>query len=539
MTTRNPGAEKTASVRGEIRSHKSEGLKELWQSFEERIAPLYEELFHETAFAAPIHRLPPELLSQIFVEYTYNVSGSPWNLIFVCRLWKEVAFDLALLWVRILCRHWSLASDHVRLDGREVCNTPLRLKKTLERTKNLPLDIKIDIHGDMGNESGRRMLELLRGSMSQWRRLELVALELPSTAGPVPHLVGDLTCLEEARLWAGVPPLMKSMEVSATSLRKLTVGQAAKFHRYAANPRWAQLTYFALDDNCHMKRKNKSRETYSKVLPTYIRLQVLHIHATPWTLAAAYFPPSLRECRLRSSNVTLSQAHFPRLTLLCLDNHVSIPQTTVHFPQLRTLEFIGPKGLDRLAVFTAPVLHTMKIDCEHGNQDIGRLWGKEGEAANSLLPRVLYLRNSSVSTNVIIAALRVLRDLEELYLTASPAAEKQQFYRSLLPSKQGERYRILAPKLRTLVVDMDVPYLRRSTPNSERERALWDAMVKLAVQRKARDVGIDSFRIRATALFDGKWVDVRPDASLEEYLDLTFALKALKRRGTKRESRDK
>ena len=80
----------------------------------ESVAFLREEVLHEITFTAPIHRLPPELLSQIFVEYTYDVTGDPWNLIFVCRLWKEVAFA-ALLWTKILCSHWSFAGGGLRL----------------------------------------------------------------------------------------------------------------------------------------------------------------------------------------------------------------------------------------------------------------------------------------------------------------------------------------------------------------------------------------------------------------------------------------
>lgn len=60
---------------------------------------------------------------------------------------------------------------------------------------------------------------------------------------------------------------MESMEVSATSLRKLTVR-----HPYAANPRWTQLTHFALGNNYHTKHEDKLRETYIGVLPTFIRL---------------------------------------------------------------------------------------------------------------------------------------------------------------------------------------------------------------------------------------------------------------------------
>jgi F-box-like len=508
-----PGPEKTISVRNEIRSHELDielSLKEI----QHPVPFLCKEQLPEMALIAPIHYLPSELLSQLFIEYSYSAAGSPWDLIFVCRLWKEVAFDTALLWAKISCRHWSLASNLFRLEGREVCCLPLRLKKTLERTKSAPIDIEIDVHGAMDNDMGRQMLELLSGAMGQWRHLELVHLDYPSTMDPVPYLAGDLTCLEQATLWASIPPLLKSIEDSATSLRKLTVGQAVEFHKHAANPRWTQLTHFALHGNHHTEPENelRVREVYSKMLRTCTQLQVLHIYGAAWAPAASCFPPSLRECTLRWSTVTLSQAHLPRLTSLCLDTCVSIPQETMHFPELHTLEFTGINGLRGLAVFSAPALHTMKIDCAHGKQEIGRLWGKGGHAANLLLPRVLHLRNYLVSANAMISALRVLRNLEELYLTASPASEKQNFYQSFLPSKRNKRHQILGPKLKTLVVDMNFPYIRRGIPSLEQELALWDAMVEMAAQRKAKDIGIDSFRIRATRLFDGKWVNVRPDA---------------------------
>ena len=113
----------------------------------------------------------------------------------------------------------------------------------------------------------------------------------------------------------------------------------------------------------------------------------------------------------------------------------------------------------------------------------------------------------------MVSALRVLRDLEELYLTATLASEKQYFYQLFLPSKRNKQHQILGPKLKTLVVDMNVPYMRQNFSKLQRVLALWDAMVKMAVQRKAKGMQIDTFRIRATRLFDRKWVDVRPYAS--------------------------
>jgi len=53
------------------------------------------------------------------------------------------------------------------------------------------------------------MQELLNGAMSQWRRLELVTLGLPSTVPRGSQVIGQ-----------SVPPLLKSMEGPAMSLRK-------------------------------------------------------------------------------------------------------------------------------------------------------------------------------------------------------------------------------------------------------------------------------------------------------------------------------
>lgn len=514
-----PEAKTIGSVRGEIRSHELEiesSLEEI-RRLEERVAFLRKEVLHKMAFIAPIRRLPPELLSQIFVEYAYNAEGSPWDLIFVCRLWKEMAFDTALLWAKILYQDWPFPSRDCRLEGREVCNVPLRLKKTLERTKNAPLDIKIEAHLNMDTSAGRQILELLSGTMSQWYRIDFCALELPSS---VPYFLGDLSSLVEARLWPSVPPLMKSMEVSATSLRRLIVGQDVEFYKYAANPRWTQLTHLTFHDNGYTEpgKEMLLSETYSKMLATCTQLQVLHVRATSWVLPATSFPPSLCECTFWRSGVTLSQAHFPRLTSLYLDDHVSFPREAVHFPELYTLEFIGASGLGGLAMFSAPTLHTMKINCLHKKQDIGRLWGREGEAANSLLPRVLHLRKVLVNSNVIVSALRVLRDLEELYLSASPVGERQDFYRSFFPSKRTKRLQILGPKLKTLVVDIGTQYFQLSRLNLQQERALWDAMVKMAVQRKAKEMEIDTFRFRAARLFDMEWVDVGQEVSPKEFL---------------------
>ncbi|KAF8627381.1 hypothetical protein AX17_006196 [Amanita inopinata Kibby_2008] len=107
---------------------------------------------------SPVHRLPSELLSSIFVTAVMGNGENPVmvsTLMLVCRHWAEIALNSPLLWSKItISQHHSLE----------------RARRRLERSKSFPLDVMIDFRLDYTisiTEQAILAMDLLRPAI--WR----------------------------------------------------------------------------------------------------------------------------------------------------------------------------------------------------------------------------------------------------------------------------------------------------------------------------------------------------------------------------------
>ncbi|TFK61997.1 hypothetical protein BDN72DRAFT_964832 [Pluteus cervinus] len=106
---------------------------------------------------APIHRLPPELLSSVFLlqrtPYWSKSMGIPWLTVTqVCRRWRDIAYECATLWSYIL------ALDQF---------PPHIIEKSLQLSKSAPLDLKLHLFDEL-------VLPLMGEAVSRIRRLHVV-----------------------------------------------------------------------------------------------------------------------------------------------------------------------------------------------------------------------------------------------------------------------------------------------------------------------------------------------------------------------------
>ncbi|KAM6494371.1 hypothetical protein JOM56_010732 [Amanita muscaria] len=104
---------------------------------------------------SPVHRLPGELLSSMFVTAVLGAEGNPVmisTLMSVCRHWSEVALNTPILWAKItISQHHSLE----------------RTRRSLHRSKSIPLDVVIDFQSAGITEQSMQAIELLRPAI--WR----------------------------------------------------------------------------------------------------------------------------------------------------------------------------------------------------------------------------------------------------------------------------------------------------------------------------------------------------------------------------------
>ncbi|KIM23474.1 hypothetical protein M408DRAFT_27820 [Serendipita vermifera MAFF 305830] len=138
-----------------------EGYTLLAEEFKLEIEEVKEAMLMNMSKIAPIHRIPPEILSIVFNIHTQENLKSPWVLMQVSRAWRAVALLTKSLWSRILLAptSWYQQPDYRYLySGREVCTNELHLCLALKRAGSYTLDLKIVAKDRFGQspESGTR-----------------------------------------------------------------------------------------------------------------------------------------------------------------------------------------------------------------------------------------------------------------------------------------------------------------------------------------------------------------------------------------------
>ncbi|KIY63372.1 hypothetical protein CYLTODRAFT_140940 [Cylindrobasidium torrendii FP15055 ss-10] len=108
------------------------------------------------------HDLPNEVLCQIFLACLrpggrYSLYGrkhlsersAPWNIIAVCRRWRQVGCDFSRLWTG---PSFKLRSSHEMELGLDTRGRPNRITTTLTRAKNEPLTLDVDLDSKDPND---------------------------------------------------------------------------------------------------------------------------------------------------------------------------------------------------------------------------------------------------------------------------------------------------------------------------------------------------------------------------------------------------
>ncbi|KAJ7045142.1 hypothetical protein C8F04DRAFT_525034 [Mycena alexandri] len=146
---------------------------------------------------SPIRRLPPEILTHIFILTTpveeagnlpwhRSLEQSPWILGHICRRWRAVALTSPALWSSIVIQN-IYSSD----DDSEPCSIPM-LKAQLTRSGSYPLEVVFEYEVDGQNGYVvEKALKALAKCSSRWKSLSITAQQLkrlPNIRGRVPLL---------------------------------------------------------------------------------------------------------------------------------------------------------------------------------------------------------------------------------------------------------------------------------------------------------------------------------------------------------------
>ncbi|KAF9511511.1 hypothetical protein BS47DRAFT_1165777 [Hydnum rufescens UP504] len=124
---------------------------------------------------APVHRLPPEILSFIFklaIPPLERLDRRRSKVAIMCvsHYWRDLAIKTVSLWTTL---HLSYKYSN-RPDSESI---PKEMRRTLERSKSAPLTIIWDT--EHGIPANKEAIDIVRGHIWRLVDLELVAIKSP------------------------------------------------------------------------------------------------------------------------------------------------------------------------------------------------------------------------------------------------------------------------------------------------------------------------------------------------------------------------
>ena len=160
------------AMRGEITALKLEIDKYSSHSrsvttLEDRKATIIRNITAHASIISPLRKLPTELLQVIFLQLHWDpqtTSTLPWSLSQVCRSWRTIVHDTAVLWNYIAINFNKKPTEFRPQEDR--------LKLILQRSGNV--DLRISISGII-NQGDKRLslLLILMAHSERWRYLNL------------------------------------------------------------------------------------------------------------------------------------------------------------------------------------------------------------------------------------------------------------------------------------------------------------------------------------------------------------------------------
>ncbi|KAG8832591.1 hypothetical protein FRC17_001051 [Serendipita sp. 399] len=272
--------------------------------------------------AGSIHRVPPEVLMEIFQIYVEN-GDTPCRLACVCVAWTKIAFRTACLWRHIYITDelvegiydvssWSIPGyDEAlwALDRKQVCNTRIQVEQAIERARSTPLDVEICAIRESDLHQQEMLFHVFGQSNVSSRISRLAIIHLPYGAGAFtqPSILPNL----EQFVWqephdAWVPlmgrllsqsPKLLSVEVSYAVLSSLSdfdiwsnIRSLIVNYSYTATsdsdiaaldtviPRCRSLESFKVDAYEIWPKQSTSPTTCRRLLSLALNCDIEHLH---------------------------------------------------------------------------------------------------------------------------------------------------------------------------------------------------------------------------------------------------------------------
>ena len=265
-----------------------------------------------TALVAPIRRLPPEVLSEIFLHYNdennisnFRLNTAPLQLGGVCSRWRTIALSTPRLWNSFAL---TIRPKYLKSDA-------MLAETWLARAGRCPLAIRLASHGTYRNPMKLLMKELLH--RCEWWYDIHISVPLPVLESLMPAM----TRLPRLRRLSLDVQLYEFLNIfgRASRLRWLKLG--SDLTPSLINLPWNQIEYFdmgtrEIDDTLQLLRKTPNLKecvielNSSEPRRSHPSVQLLNLHSMTISGNPTYFFDTLLLPKLQEISIDSCQTQW-------------------------------------------------------------------------------------------------------------------------------------------------------------------------------------------------------------------------------------
>lgn len=443
-------------IKREELTTKSKQRQDVFGGAQERVQ---RRLERRRAIAAPLKKLPPEILSEIFIMHV-EMGGSPWVPLKVSRWWMRVSTSTFRLWrtIHVVPRMRCCDSGA----AHQQCSSKKQLERAMERAGMVPIRLYLDF----GNwETQRDILEIIARSLDRFQSLELVRSScgrgskeetefLDSLRYGTPRNLRELTIGHDWKIESIVEKLLNVFDNSREGLKCLNVSSnrwlslLGRHKRASVNLRSLSFSGWAGSSSDDEQLQN----WFSSM--KHLEYLSINVSLTPF-VDVVTLVDNLQELDIRGTSLEpLYFLRIPKLKKLVLTSvRPKYPQAfTVSLPQLEVLQIkSGPwtsiRALHCPALYKL-VLGTGMDEKGPAKPQLSFIWTSDSRCLN---PRILHLQVGAKDL-ALVTALRKMKAMEQLHLTLPvDAMLGDAFFDAFGAPRPSQRVRWL-PKLRNIEI---------------------------------------------------------------------------------------
>ena len=399
---------------------------------------LEQEHYNLQCSVTPIHRLPAEIMIEIFY-FALDVGQLRRGLMQACRRWCNIIEGMASLWASL-----DLGAG----------TTPESVQHLLSRAGTHPLAVKIDIDkaSDMA-EQLQPSLDMAGSKASQWETLTIASLpqDEPDAQSNPAFLSMQLQPMRQLKhlniTEPAISPLLRLLlrNVATEAVGKLT---SMEIHSFSAIHYLLQPAHSSVCSSLTTFRAKVSKMNQPvDLLPHFVQLEVLELTNLLLSVVDNGSPlpitHTLRHLYLKSVSIQwMGGRVFSQLencTIITPLNNPS-PHHDVQLPACTTLHFDN-WNISPIGKLFAPALDQMRVNSNAWSPYTGN--GQVIQLVRAGFGRGLQPKSLSISVTctekVLLAVLQLLPELLELKLDLPrPSALGKQFFTGLLAKPRNQ-----------------------------------------------------------------------------------------------------